>query len=1130
MHPEDLLLRTKLMPPRLQRRLLPRPALLKQLREALDYRLTLVQAGTGYGKTTALASLDTGDIPLCWYSVEEADADPQRFLAYLIAAFDTRLPGLSDLPRAILQDHGRAGDPNAWSQTIDALINALAERLEVPTLLVVDDYHFVAASPKISALIERFIGYLPADLHVILATRHPLASAPIATLRTRGEALVIDDAALSFRAAEIEALFQTTYGLRLSAQEVAALADKTDGWPIALQLVWQDLRDNAAQSASDLLTRGPAALGALFDYLAREVLAQQPVEIATFLRETAVLRELTPAACDAVRDDGRWAMDDRQAESDAPSSIVHRLSSDLLAQLHNQDLFVVALGERHYRYHHLFHDFLREQAAADPDGVRTRHQRAAAFFESRGDDEEAIGHWLAAGHGARAAAAIERAGEATLQAGRFDTVAQWVDAISADVLAERPRLQVYRGDVFRMRSRFDTALKWYALAERTFRGLGDSAGVSRALRGQASVYLDTVRPAEAERLLEEALRLSDGMADRAHRARLLELLAENKLNLGHPDEAGALQAQAHALREEGPDEDIVSVRVRFRTGRLAEARSILETWVTAERRAAERGPVRPPRAHRETLLLLSITYAFLGMADAAIATGREGVALGERLQSPFISAVAHTRLGHALLLRRDTADAAAAGHARDEALRCFHAALALGDRQAVRRARVEAMWGLTRAYGFFGDCESARRAATEGIELARQDGDAWFVAMIELALGSSYQLAGRPDMAIPILSRALVTLRECGDNFGRAAARLWLGLSYTDLQQDEHFATCAEALLELCETHDYALLFTAPSMLGPPDRRRLVPLLLRARARQIRPAYVAQLLAAIGMPDMQIHPGYQLRVQTLGAFRVWRGDVEIEPREWQRDKARQLVQLLLTQRGRWLQREEIVDRLWPDLAPEVVGRDFKVALNAMNRALEPARAQEAAFAYVAREGTTYRFRPEADVWIDAVAFEQSCENGLRLTERHPTNYAPDAPPDPAIEQAISSLRAALNLYEGDYLPDALYEDWATEERDRLLTLYLRGADRLAGLLIDGGHNSAAIDICQRILARDPCWERAYRLAMFAHTRQGNRSLALRTYQRCASALCDELGIDPGPATMRLHEQIVRGEEPPVTLV
>src|SRR5512141_1114042 len=99
----DALLQTKLVPPRPHRYTLPRPRLVSLLRQALEYRLTLVQASTGYGKSTALAQLADTDIPHFWYTVSENDVDPQQFLAHLIACFQFRLPTLGEVPLAILQ-------------------------------------------------------------------------------------------------------------------------------------------------------------------------------------------------------------------------------------------------------------------------------------------------------------------------------------------------------------------------------------------------------------------------------------------------------------------------------------------------------------------------------------------------------------------------------------------------------------------------------------------------------------------------------------------------------------------------------------------------------------------------------------------------------------------------------------------------------------------------------------------------------------------------------------------------------------------------------------------------------------------------------------------------------------------
>ena len=118
MSPEPLLLRTKLSPPSVQRRGLPRPALFARLREALDHRLTLVQAGTGYGKSTALAAL-ADEQNAAWYTLDQADVDPQQFLSYLIAAFRTRLPDLAEAPGARLQAISSEGGD--WPPVIDTL-------------------------------------------------------------------------------------------------------------------------------------------------------------------------------------------------------------------------------------------------------------------------------------------------------------------------------------------------------------------------------------------------------------------------------------------------------------------------------------------------------------------------------------------------------------------------------------------------------------------------------------------------------------------------------------------------------------------------------------------------------------------------------------------------------------------------------------------------------------------------------------------------------------------------------------------------------------------------------------------------------------------------------------------------
>jgi DNA-binding SARP family transcriptional activator len=268
------------------------------------------------------------------------------------------------------------------------------------------------------------------------------------------------------------------------------------------------------------------------------------------------------------------------------------------------------------------------------------------------------------------------------------------------------------------------------------------------------------------------------------------------------------------------------------------------------------------------------------------------------------------------------------------------------------------------------------------------------------------------------------------------------------------------------------------------------------------------LLGEIGLAGVAAHPGYRLRVQTLGAFRVWRGEVEVEPREWQRGKARQLFQLLLTERGHRLQREEIVERLWPQLPPEVASRDFKVALNALKEAIEPTRGAEGVSAYIDREGPAYRLRTDADLWLDCEVFERECQEGLIGGD---------------VSGQIERLSKAVGLYGGPFLPDALYDDWASDERGRLLSLFLRAGDKLAVLLLESGAYVDALAVCDRLLAQDICWEGAYRTMILAHHRQGDRALALRAYTQCAQVLKSELGMEPSAETEAARQLAMSGE-------
>ena len=172
--------------------------------------------------------------------------------------------------------------------------------------------------------------------------------------------------------------------------------------------------------------------------------------------------------------------------------------------------------------------------------------------------------------------------------------------------------------------------------------------------------------------------------------------------------------------------------------------------------------------------------------------------------------------------------------------------------------------------------------------------------------------------------------------------------------------------------------------------------------------------------------------------------------------------------------------------------------------------QAANSSFILREGSTYCLRPGLDLWLDAAVFSSKIAQGETLLKSDRLG-------------AMTLLEQALDLYKGDYLPDALYETWAAVERERLAVMFLRAADRLADLYLEEKQFEQTIELCGRILAADNCWERAYRQLMLAHQGLGNRGQIGRVYQRCTQVLKEELDVAPSEETQKLFIQMTSPE-------
>src|SRR5829696_7958802 len=374
--PPRIVLKPKLRAP------LPRPEhvvrrrLLELLRNALDFKLSVISAPTGYGKTTLLAhwrQVEETNLPFAWVSLDEQDNDPIRLWRHIVEALRRVVPEEEDFGADILVGLSAVGQKFV-GVTLPTLINELAE-LHYQVVLVLDDYQFVTEEDS-HETVAFFVDHLPENVHLVISSRSD-PSLPLGRLRATGEMNEIRTEQLAFSEEEAACLLNEKMGLEIGLDDLSVLLERTEGWPAGIYLASLSLQNMDDKRAFIESFRGSNRY--IVGLLGEEVLAGLCEDVRQFLLETSVLRTMTGALCDAVtgRED----------------------SARLLRELAGSNLFVVSLDEQGEwnRYHHLFSELLLyELKSSRPDLVPTLRKRASVWLEGAGYIEGAIRQSIAA--------------------------------------------------------------------------------------------------------------------------------------------------------------------------------------------------------------------------------------------------------------------------------------------------------------------------------------------------------------------------------------------------------------------------------------------------------------------------------------------------------------------------------------------------------------------------------------------------------------------------------------------------------------------------------------------------------------------------------------------------------------
>jgi LuxR family maltose regulon positive regulatory protein len=778
----DPIVSTKLHPSQARPKLVARPRLAGRLDPEAGRKLTLVSAPAGFGKTTLLGKWwkgrEGGAHCAAWLSLDEGDNDPARFLAYLVAAIGRTVEeGFGGGILAAL----RSPEPPRMEAVLGALVNEIAD-LSCELDLILDDYHLID-SEGVHRIVTFLLERLPEGAHLIVSSRvdPPL---PLSRLRARNQMTELGAADLAFTPEEAAAFLRGVMGLDLSAEDVAALEERTEGWIAGLQFAALSIPDR--KDVSGFIESFSGSHRGVLDFLAEEVLERQPEWVREFLLSTSILDALTGPLCDALtgRSDGQ----------------------EMLERLERDNLFVVALDEerRWFRYHPLFAESLRARLRREsPERMFELHLNASSWNEQNGGVSSAIEHALSAGDHERAARLMQGGIGQSWYRGEVVTLLGWLQKLPEEAMCRRPLLKIWYAASLMLVGLSDGVESLLEEAEEEVSSAEDPQHVlatAAAVRSQQARRMGDAKTAVDQARQALALLPEDNLNPRPFVA---IALAEAYQAAGDGEAAIAAYSEAGSLGR-AAGHDYVALSAMAAEAHLQLARGSLQEAEVVLRRALEYA------SERGSELLPAVGSARIGMGE--LLYERDDLEAAERHLSEGVELAGRTgdvetlMWGHVALsaLKQGLGDADGASKEAREAERIARSS-------GAEHATVDAATWRARLHLMRGEIASAaseyERATAVG-EVRRDSRELERIMLARLLIARN-----EPDEALGVLARLQETARTTDRTIGILTLRA-LALQARG-EKERAVRTLAEALA-LAEPEGYVRTFVdeGPAMAG----------------------------------------------------------------------------------------------------------------------------------------------------------------------------------------------------------------------------------------------------------------------------------------------------------------------------
>ena len=1111
---------SKITPPYLPK-ILYRPRLVNLIEENKNKKLILILGQAAQGKTTLAASYGTtSETPFAWMSLDKDESDSASLFHLTVQSLQQVLRDL-DFSHLLSPPPPQITGPREEIPLYREWVQSIFKVVSIPVQIVMDGLDRLSTTASGFRFLQVLVEDSPASAHLILLSREiPPPVLEFQHLKIRQQALVLTNEDLAFTQEEIKGFFKKVRGISFDVGQLKKIHSATDGWIGALVLFAEFLGRFQESTMEKFISEDfpDHFKKEIFQYLGKEIFSSLSEEVQEFLIKSSLIDLIEPAF---MRD-----------------FLGTELAEEILREHVRRNLFVHSFYDKKkgwlFQYHQLFRDFLKAKFVTS---VRHQEQKslllkAGSLYEQRGELENSVRYFLEANAYPQAASVIERFGVDLLKKGRIDDLSKWLHAFPNGTIQENPWLLFYLAMTRRLtggRENLVALQKAYTLFRQQGNARGMLISLAQLIQGsvQGGNHLTPI-----ETLIEEGEALFQQFEVNEYpyeRAVLWYFIGLGRI-LGEGDIRKAIWAcqNAYSISKQLRDVSLQAYALCFsalgfvllgefsladEAGKKIER--IIEKSVYTEFKAIHlmvqcllanhqgdfsQAEILVERLQAEIekhgfAYMIPWTYEISGYLRAAQGEFSEAEKIGKQYLSTGVSArnglfkgLVFRMLGLIYLYKNDFRKAR---EAIDQSMDAFSSEAP--SKYHLNRTRIQL--GLVCAH--LKEFRRAEKELGEALQYFSSISSYISLAEVHFAMAFLQHDQGKKEDAASHLQKGFKIARE------KKYEYLYiLGTKYL-------VKACIVALeLKVAEAIDYAthLLSTRPSLMAEEDLKKLSnhpDSRVREKAWEIR-----RKIHRLKAPP--------LRIETLGAFRLFRGDSLMDEDEWDRSQPKKLLKTILSYGGERIPKEVIIDELWPEESPRVAEKNFKTTLQRLRKSLEPIIHKDFGSSYIHLHDNT--------VFLDAELCHVDADRFLSLLK-----MAEEKQKKGEGKEAFSFYAEALEIYRGDFLPEELYAPWPDKKREELRSKYLELLNKMASLHERQGSSKRAMECYKKAIQVDPLIEESYQKLMTFYSNKGMYNEALRIYEDCKKALKKELKTEPDSTTTAIYRKALEKANAPPTV-